>query len=815
MGGSDGSGYAQGIDTDFISYFSYQSRLKGIFLNGTHIDASGDSQGGDVTLKGKGWQGTANTNSGYYPIGIDIVSYSDYSNSRGTKIITNFDGEISLDGIGGNHNNSASHNVGINLFSNSGTANTINTNQGNISITAIEGTDVNASVDAAFNLDGGVASIFSSSGSITITGTSDDSGLRSGATMNIGWDGTNSGTTGDISIIADKITATTSNGLNINSSGQLSILSQENSFSGDLSWPLSNLSLSGNETGLTIGKSTNTSKVLVENDIDISGPISIYGGDITVSANISSTLSGADILFKASENITVAASKSISTNGGDISLWANSDGELLTGGYITLNNTTSLDSRTQSDRIANDGFSNDNSGGAITLGGGNTSATLDSGTLVPTGYALKATNSQIGGIQFGTSVNAGISLTSGGGDILLKGKSTDGYTSPYFESNGILFYSGISIDAGSNGNITIDGQAENGKYNAGFYPSYTMGSNNSIIRTRNGHISIKGESLGGSSSGGADRGIILMGPNDPEALTIESSGTGNITLIGNAGTGSNASHDFWTQNTVNILAASGNITLEGRGNGITQIYNYSITMGRKANTNVTSSSSDIEITDNKLTIGGSGVNINTSGSATIKPYEDDFSSNFTTSNITFSSDMTGLTIGKDTNTSNVTVNSNQTVAGPISIYAEDITLSNSLTASGTLLLQGSGATSQSAAVSATTLSLQGSGTFTLNDSENHVESITAGTATQTVGNISFTNKDALSIGVGSKGILSSGTIQVGTLSGNLTISDTISTTNNSSSAIKLYADQGEAADSEGQGNIYHKRYAKPNNWEWW
>ena len=153
------------------------------------------------------------------------------------------------------------------------------------------------------------------------------------------------------------------------------------------------------------------------------------------------------------------------------------------------------------------------------------------------------------------------------------------------------------------------------------------------------------------------------------------------------------------------------------------------------------------------------------------------------------------------NDNSITISNGITINGPISIYGEDITLSNSVTASGTLLLQGSGATTQSAAISATTLSLQGSGTFTLNNSENHVEYLAAGTATQTTGNISFTNKDALIIGDGSNGIRSTGTIQVGTLSGNLTLANNISTDNITNSAIKLYADQGEAAGSEGQGNI--------------
>jgi len=156
-------------------------------------------------------------------------------------------------------------------------------------------------------------------------------------------------------------------------------------------------------------------------------------------------------------------------------------------------------------------------------------------------------------------------------------------------------------------------------------------------------------------------------------------------------------------------------------------------------------------------VGNNKFNITSTGSFSFRPFNNSFHTIYSGLNVTgtlnsgiftgsddfaefkfnsFSS-QGGFTIGKASNTENITVSSDINIAGPISIYGGDITLSNSLTASGTMLLQSSGAVTQSAAVSATTLSLQGSGTFTLNDTNNHVNTLTAGTSTQTTGNISY------------------------------------------------------------------------------
>jgi gliding motility-associated-like protein len=187
---------------------------------------------------------------------------------------------------------------------------------------------------------------------------------------------------------------------------------------------------------------------------------------------------------------------------------------------------------------------------------------------------------------------------------------------------------------------------------------------------------------------------------------------------------------------------------------------------------------------------------------TLQPLSNSFSNTFNFSDWNIGSSITGLTIGKSSNISDININKVLPISGPITLYGANIDINETLNAINSgVNIHSSAAVIQTSNISATILSLQGSGTFVLNNTENSIENIIAGTATQTTGSVSFTNKKGLTIGDGTYGILSSGIIQVGTLSGNLTISNTISTTNDSDSAIKIYADQGEPTDSEGQGNI--------------
>ena len=91
------------------------------------------------------------------------------------------------------------------------------------------------------------------------------------------------------------------------------------------------------------------------------------GGNLFINQGVQATALGAGVLLKASGNITLDASRSVVTNGGDITFWADSDAS-GTGG-IQLKNGTTLDARRTVDRTASL-TSTATGGGAITLGGG-------------------------------------------------------------------------------------------------------------------------------------------------------------------------------------------------------------------------------------------------------------------------------------------------------------------------------------------------------------------------------------------------------------------------------------------------------------
>ncbi|MDB4635617.1 autotransporter-associated beta strand repeat-containing protein, partial [Flavobacteriaceae bacterium] len=543
--------------------------------------------------------------------------------------------------------------------------------------------------------------------------------------------------------------------------------------------PLTNYSLNAGVNNITLSGGH-----------QVAGPISIYGGDITVSGNITSILSGADVLLKAAGDISLESGNEIATKGGDLILWANSDNDGNAGAVLLRRNST-----------INTGSSSVE-GGNLWIGGGSGTETWNDMT-VGNGYATAATtiDPDNGSSDGGGNITAAVylentNINTFGGAVKIKADGLD-------KSTSFISYGNNTIDAGS-GTINIEGEISSSSSGTGIIIGIHAVRIDSELTLKS---SASDTAVILNSKGvGAREGIHISGK-----LTIESSGTGDVEINANqTGTGYGIEIGAYYDGILNVYAASGDIDIDSGARGLyvlngnlgsTPIISK-LSLGQGGS--ISSSSSDVNIIGDVVSVNSNtgGITVNTNGKFSLLPSSDSFSSDISWPISDFSvSNISGLTIGKETNTSNTTISSDQTVNGPISVYGGDITLSNSVTASGTLLLQGSGATTQSAAISATTLSLQGSGTFTLNNSENHVEYLTAGTATQTTGNISLTNKDALIIGDGSNGIRSTGTIQVGTLSGNLTLANNISTDNTTNSAIKLYADQGEAAGSEGQGNI--------------
>ncbi|MEJ6791538.1 MAG: autotransporter-associated beta strand repeat-containing protein, partial [Lacinutrix sp.] len=235
--------------------------------------------------------------------------------------------------------------------------------------------------------------------------------------------------------------------------------------------------------GLTIGNTSNTANIEIFNDIEIAGPISIYGHSIYLKNDVDFDTSGAsnsDILIMGQGYVVMETNVDFTTNGGDVILWGNSV------------NTTSGEANNEVDLRGTNNVST--SGGKIVLAGG-----LDSNNDgLPDGYAYRSYNDDIRSADLG----ANVSLNSGGGDIIIRGQGGGvgvGFTG-----------TGVTLDSGS-GNINIEGKSttNHGVWNNGGLS----------IDTGSGNLNITGNSSG-------SRGISFDG-----ALTLESV-SGDIQLTG-------------------------------------------------------------------------------------------------------------------------------------------------------------------------------------------------------------------------------------------------------------------------------------------
>lgn len=265
-----------------------------------------------------------------------------------------------------------------------------------------------------------------------------------------------------------------------------------------------------------------------------------------------------------------------------------------------------------------------------------------------------------------------------------------------------------------------------------------------------GTLSVGDGNTAGSLTGNINnKGDVTFNRSDDVTYGGVISGTGTLTKSGNGALSLTANHAYTGASTIN----SGQLVL--------------------ANNAPTSASS-----------GFSGA-----GTLVIQPAGDDFSSAFSTSAWNFSSNLGGLTIGKSTTSAdgtsdaNVTVGSPINIAGPVRLYGGNVAVSAALTAS-SVTLKGSGTVSQTGAITANDLLLLG-GNVTLDHASNNVSTLAA----SGVGSVKYWDSNSLTIGAvgATDGINATGTVDVQTLSGNLTVAKNVVTTDVTSSAVVLNA----------------------------
>ncbi|WVN40957.1 MBG domain-containing protein [beta proteobacterium MWH-UniP1] len=420
---------------------------------------------------------------------------------------------------------------------------------------------------------------------------------------------------------------------------------------------------------VTIGKSGNSSEIIIENAISIAGPISIYGGNASLSANLTSTASSGTSISIVGQKITQAAGVSVTTSGGNIEYSA--------------------------------------AGGAFTTGVDN---------------AIK-----VGALSGSRAV-----IDAGGGNITLSGAFGSSGDPGTGTNDFALWLFGTDLKTSGVGNISITGDAANTTSTASVYGVNLGGG--TLVRTETGAISITG--TGGKVSTNA-RGVVVDG------------------------------------HSVKVLSASGAITLtDKQAAGSTGIYNgfylkpsvsADIFLGSDGTTpllgSFTSSSSNIKIQADKLTFEANGsykTKVNTTGTLTVESVSNSFAAALTwpLSNLNFGSTLSGLKIGKSTNTANITLGSSQTVNGLVNIYGGNVELSAAITTTNT----------STGDISIFTSGLTGSGGITLANGRSFTVT-QSGNSTYS-GLISGTNASVVKAGAGSLGLSNLGN----TYSGGTTIS---------------------------------------------
>jgi len=658
------------------------------------------SGGGDITLIG-GIDGNFNAAANAHGIGFfpgytvnanaGDITFNGYANSGGAATIG-----IDLMTLGAT-NASSITTTGDLTFNGESTV-TTNTNHG---IILNNGLTINA-------------------GTVNITGNSEETGVI-----------LNGSITSDISMTLRANSYSFSSG-SVSGQGTLTIepLTISNSFNSTFN--SNGLTLGSDLTGLTIGKSTNTADVTISNIIDIAGTIEVYGGDIAVNESLTATASGADILLKGSGEITMAGSKNIQANDGDIILWADSDNN--SDGAIAVLNGSSINS--QGGDITLAGGADDGSNGGI-LGDGK-----------PDGYAWRTSDEDVlGGLSLGQGILAGhgevndprIDILSAGGDIKLFGRFSGPGNYP-----GVLTQENILVDAGT-GTISINGHSSNG-HGIEFARGATTHQN--VFRSQSNDATKPAISIVGTTTSDARIAVLL---EKGGSSLIQSEGTGEVYIRGTA-----TVRQALIAKDLQILAASGDISFEGSTTSTNGIELINADIGQRSSTTaiqgitpLAASSSNVAFKSTGFTFSGSESLISSTGSLTIEPLSGaSFGTAFTYADfLTIDNNLTGLTIGKDGNTTDISLSRAIDIAGPISVYGGDISIDAATTATDSdINLFASGTVSQSAALTANRLALNGTGSFTLENTTNNIATLAAGSDATKIGSLSYVDADALEIG---------------------------------------------------------------------
>ncbi|MFT3934552.1 MAG: hypothetical protein QM726_13095 [Chitinophagaceae bacterium] len=400
-----------------------------------------------------------------------------------------------------------------------------------------------------------------------------------------------------------------------------------------------------------------------------------------INSNISKTSGGnATLTFKDISNIVIADNVTISSTAGILNtiLWADTDNSqggtvddfMYVGVGVTINTN----------------------GGSIVLAGGPDDGSNGgtSGDGIPDGFAWNGSNSityganNVGGLTLGPrgGTSTLISLLSNGGNIILRGATSNNNAFPGITSQGNL-----KIDAGT-GKVTMYGKSTTGhgvELTFGAPPNIVINS----ASTATPAIDLKGNTTATGFIG------FFASNNLAGTMLVQSSAAtgGGISIEGTGAT----SYGILLANTLSslttqVLSQSGPITLRGKGAANLSLALYGDTYfgNRKDATAiqgvtpiVTASTSNILIQADDQWLfsntSGKNTNIASTGSLTMEAYTTGYTGTLSwLNNVIFGTSFSSITLGESAENYGVAVLNSLTSAGSITAYANDFTLGNGI-----------------------------------------------------------------------------------------------------------------------------------------
>lgn len=428
----------------------------------------------------------------------------------------------------------------------------------------------------------------------------------------------------------------------------------------------SSYTFTANPNGLRLGKAGNTLNVTASTAVTSSGPIQLFGGTVSATADLTTT-NASEILLKGTEDVVVGGGtnastrRTLSTTGGPITLWSNSD--YSGSGAISTSNFTSFLSR----------------GGKITMAGSGSA-----NEAAPTGFAVGST-AYASGVRLGSAAAASnLTLSSDGGDILIQGTTGRNIT----DAMGVIQYGGSTINSGA-GSIKIDARTtgSSGTINGHGIELGFSGTAPTIItssKSSDTAIDISGQTSGTSTDG---KGVNFWSGDATNFVKVSATGTaGNVSISGSATT---STQPGISMNWARVLSRGGSVTLNS-GTNPTAFGNNStsgvIHLGADAPGGATGY---IDINAGSFTWAGT-VNARTTGDLSI---DSGAAQSFASS---VSLPASGLVVsevndvrignagtsGSDQNSANVTVGPAISATGNVEVYAGALTTSANITSTG-------------------------------------------------------------------------------------------------------------------------------------